>query len=358
LGTCDGISGQELAVLRWHWDGGVIVPGALTAGTVSGNGSGLTSLNATGLSAGTVSDARLSDNVAFLNGSPAFTSSVRLADTNLFLRGGSDTNHGLVWFGGSRSFAGETVDGPVLYGFLGGALGSTKNSAKIALRWNDSADVSLGGDLTITNNLSVSSPVGTRAASFTGSRTGNINSAVVHVENTETGPTAAPALRVVGRGGDTEGALSVTANAGPIARFGNFNAWVATIHNNGNLSLSGTVNPPSDRNVKAGFAPVDVEAVLAKVALLPLTTWHYTNDAAATPHLGPMAQDFHAAFGLGGDDKTITTVDADGVALAAIQGLHRKTEALAAENAELRGELTDLRTLVLQLQQQLNANRP
>ncbi len=299
------------------------------------------------ITTGTLADARLSANMARLDGSPVFTSDVRLGDHDLFLRGGTDSNHGLGWFGGGgRTFAGATVDGPVLYGFLGGALGSTKNSAKIALSWNDSADVRLGGDLTITNSLSVSSPAGSRAASFTGTRTGDFNAAVVHVENTQTGPTAAPALRVVARGGDAEGALSVTANAGPIARFGNFATWVAKLDNSGNFSATSFITL-SDRNQKAGFAPVDVDSVLAKVALLPLMTWHYTNDAAATPHLGPMAQDFHAAFGLGGDDKTIATVDADGVALAAIQGLHRKVEVLSVENAELRARLERLEALLL-----------
>jgi hypothetical protein len=371
-------------------DQGNVFRGTVSAQGFSGDGSGLTSLNASALSSGTVpvarvpdldaakittgtlADARLSANVARLDGSPVFSSDVRLGDHDLYLRGGTDSNHGLGWFGGGgRTFAGATVDGPVLYGFLGGALGSTKTAQRIALSWNDSADVTLGGDLTITNTLSVTSPSGIRAASFTGARTGNFSSAVVQVENTSTSGTASPALRVLGRGSSVDGALNVSADTGRIARFGNATDWVAAMDNAGNFAATSFVTL-SDRTKKAGFAPVDVEAVLAKVAALPLTTWHYTNDAAATPHLGPMAQDFHAAFGLGGDDKTITTVDADGVALAAIQGLHHRTTALAAENAvireelarqqtanaDLRDELGELRSLVRQLQQQLNANRP
>jgi transposase len=58
---------------------------------------------------------------------------------------------------------------------------------------------------------------------------------------------------------------------------------------------------------------------------MPISRWNFIGDAA-TPHVGPMAQDFHAAFGLGTDDKHIATVDADGVALAAIQGLNQKLE--------------------------------
>jgi cell division protein FtsB len=70
--------------------------------------------------------------------------------------------------------------------------------------------------------------------------------------------------------------------------------------------------------------------------------------------MGPVAQDFRAIFGLGEDERTIATVDADGVALAAIQGLHRKLEAerdaLKAENAALRAESAELRSRLERLE--------
>jgi trimeric autotransporter adhesin len=100
----------------------------------------------------------------------------------------------------------------------------------------------------------------------------------------------------------------------------------------GNLVTAGSVNPPSDRNVKQDFSAVDPEAILARVAALPIRTWSYTNEPAVR-HIGPVAQDFHAAFGVGSDDTTIATVDADGVALAAIQGLHQKVEKFVRANA-------------------------
>ena len=79
-----------------------------------------------------------------------------------------------------------------------------------------------------------------------------------------------------------------------------------------------------------------------------------------TPHIGPMAQDFKAAFYPGSDDKSITTLEADGVAFAAIQGLNEKLEAgslksesriqkLEGENAELKAQLNELKVLVRQL---------
>ena len=102
----------------------------------------------------------------------------------------------------------------------------------------------------------------------------------------------------------------------------------------------------SDRNAKEHFASIDSQAVLAKVAALPVTEWNYKDDKAAE-HIGPMAQDFHAAFGLdGADDKHISVVDENGVALAAIQGLNEKLEAESAENEHLKRRLDELEAQV------------
>jgi len=45
------------------------------------------------------------------------------------------------------------------------------------------------------------------------------------------------------------------------------------------------------------------------------------DNSLAVRHLGPMSQDFYEAFGLGHDHKMISMLDAQGVSLAAIQGL-------------------------------------
>jgi len=105
--------------------------------------------------------------------------------------------------------------------------------------------------------------------------------------------------------------------------------------------LAGTVyatafNTTSDRNAKEGFAPVNPRSVLAKVAALPISAWHFKTDAG-TRHIGPMAQDFYSAFDVGTDNQHIATVDESGVALAAIQGLNQKLEAEAnARDAEIQ----------------------
>lgn len=118
--------------------------------------------------------------------------------------------------------------------------------------------------------------------------------------------------------------------------------------------MASAFNTTSDRNAKEEFRSVDPRAVLEKVTSLPLSEWQFKG-APETRHIGPMAQDFHAAFGVGPDDRHIATVDADGVALAAIQGLNQTLqEAVKAKDAEigqLRRDVAELRTLVEKLAQ-------
>lgn len=69
----------------------------------------------------------------------------------------------------------------------------------------------------------------------------------------------------------------------------------------------------SDRNLKENFAPVDSQDILARINRLPISTWNYKFDDTAVRHLGPMAQDFAAAFGVGNDDRHINSIDEGGV---------------------------------------------
>jgi hypothetical protein len=146
---------------------------------------------------------------------------------------------------------------------------------------------------------------------------------------------------------------SCFANNEFIARsLGGFYFWTAG-SNDSNYSGarlapgSGAWSAYSDRNGKENIERVDAADVLQTVVSLPVATWNWKAQNAGIRHMGPMTQDFDAAFGLGESDTMIGTVDADGVALAAIQGLNAKLEAQVAEkNAEitaLRREVSDLR---------------
>ena len=75
------------------------------------------------------------------------------------------------------------------------------------------------------------------------------------------------------------------------------------------------------------------------MAALPIQVWNYRTDADTVKHVGPVAQDFYQAFALGNDDISISTGDASGVALAAIQALHQENEALRRSNRELQDRL-------------------
>jgi len=114
----------------------------------------------------------------------------------------------------------------------------------------------------------------------------------------------------------------------------------------------------SDRNAKTAVQPLDPREVLKKVAALPLNTWQYKTQDAQYRHMGPMAQDFYAAFQLGESDKSIDTVDADGVALAAIQGLNallaekdaKTTAQLEEKDREIAALRTELTTRIAALE--------
>ena len=112
---------------------------------------------------------------------------------------------------------------------------------------------------------------------------------------------------------------------------------------------SGTWTSLSDVNAKENFREIDGEDVLAKLAAIPVREWNYKTQDVSVRHIGPTAQDFHAAFGVGDSQTGISIVDADGVALAAIQALAKNKErmeemvsALEEENLALRERLETL----------------
>ena len=80
----------------------------------------------------------------------------------------------------------------------------------------------------------------------------------------------------------------------------------------------------SDAASKRAVEPVSGREVLRELASVPISTWGYRSQDDSIRHIGPMAQDFFRAFGVGEDRRHISSVDADGVALAAIQGLNRE----------------------------------
>jgi hypothetical protein len=106
----------------------------------------------------------------------------------------------------------------------------------------------------------------------------------------------------------------------------------------------------SDRAAKQDLVAVDGADVLDRLATLPLYTWRYKTEVSGATHLGPTAQDFRAAFGLGDSERSITTVDADGVMLASLQALQQRLAARQAMIDARAARIEALRARVVALE--------
>ena len=86
----------------------------------------------------------------------------------------------------------------------------------------------------------------------------------------------------------------------------------------------------SDSTKKQRIRPLDTQDILTRFSSLPLKRWEYKSEEQGTEHVGPMAQDFWNSFHLGNEPLGISTIDADGVMMAAIQGLYQEVIELRA----------------------------
>jgi len=143
-----------------------------------------------------------------------------------------------------------------------------------------------------------------------------------------------------------EGQFNFDSDLGPGNEF--------VLDSSGNLTILGMLTENSNREAKNNIQAVDPDEVLQKVSQLPLSTWTYKKEQEVE-HLGPMAQDFHEAFGLGSSNVGITTYDTAGVALASVQALHRRL--LEEEKATQRkdSEIEALKRLNGELIERLEA---
>lgn len=92
----------------------------------------------------------------------------------------------------------------------------------------------------------------------------------------------------------------------------------------------------SDKNAKESFETVDGEDVLASIRRMPVTSWIYKGGDTTIRYMGPMAQDFHQEFGLGGSDSLgINSINIDGVNMAAVKALIERTDELQESQDEL-----------------------
>jgi hypothetical protein len=314
-------------------------------GTIMGNGAGLTNLPAANLVGpilvsslvgsiqtsnlvgsiqasnlvGTISDARLSSNVALLNANQTFSGvNAFINPANSFagsFAGALTGNNCVVTNRASAVVSGSSIDPTIflrLYnGFTDGNL-TTSDSVGIGFGQNSTRQAIVGG---------------TYGYDFLDFYTGGVlTSNRMRIDN----------AGHVGIGTGTNG-LSNPLVMGSGAYCSAAGVWTSV----------------SDRNVKENFRAIDPQAVLAGVAAMPITEWKYKVEPTGIKHMGPVAQDFHSAFGLGDNDRAIGSVDETGVALAAIQGLNAKLETEAkqkdAEIDQLKQSVAELKDMVAKL---------
>lgn len=159
---------------------------------------------------------------------------------------------------------------------------------------------------------------------------------------------------VWGGGGDPDGAnkktMSIADKSFTVRAPGGAKFYTSLANDNGPSLANNDVQwvANSDSNLKTGITVVNHRDVLTKLAEMPVTKWRYKN-SSNRQFLGPMAQDFHAAFGLGADDKGIGTLDADGVLFSAVKGLveelksrDEKIGTLQKQNSDLRRDLDEI----------------
>jgi hypothetical protein len=184
--------------------------------------------------------------------------------------------------------------------------------------------------------------------------------AVVGVATSTTGSTRG----VRGSSSSTEFGIGVEGAAGSVSGYGGYfsnsrgtalyvqgpaspsTARVISSSTGAYLSAGGAWVNRSDATSKENFEPIDARELLEKLSRLPISSWNYKAEGSDVRHVGPTAQDFETAFGLGGDGKAISTIDPSGIALAAIQALQSQLHATAAELDATKKRLAELESLL------------
>ncbi|HAV63354.1 MAG TPA: hypothetical protein DCY13_13435, partial [Verrucomicrobiales bacterium] len=323
---------------------GAAFHGPVSAASFTGGGGGLTNLDASQLSSGTVSDTRLSANVALLSVPQTFSAAKSFNNHVSFGSGAS-----LQMGSGARIFptAGSATGPGIAFDPSSGLFRPASDNVAVTTGGSERLRVNSNGVGIGANNPLAPLHIVNNAVTPQASALENDEIIVsahdaaigLYSLNDGTYGSALALKEIKGDGtiADTWAWVRKTSGSASelLLTYGASDNYAAnpaqmTLRTNGNVGI-GNSNPTnrlmvvnarcdgsswinaSDRNLKQDFAPVDAQAVLAKVAALPIHSWSYQAQPGQR-HVGPVAQDFHSAFGLGEDDKSISTVDADGVA--------------------------------------------
>jgi hypothetical protein len=232
-----------------------------------------------------------------------------------------------VALGSGNNVFGNASDGFATCGTAIGLNNDVKDQAGVALGQNNTSDgdaaVAMG--YTTTADADYSMAFGYRAST-----------------NGHTG------AKVFGDASTTDSIEAVANNEFAVRAAGGFRFRSnATLTNGCNLAAGGGAWVcSSSRSLKENFAPVDGEDVLARMRTIPVSTWNYIAEGRQSRHLGPFAEDFYAAFGLGTDSKGIGLLDIDGVNFAAVKALEQRTADQAARIQTLEAQVAELQRSV------------
>jgi hypothetical protein len=379
LAQLSGITSNQLDAVTWQLAtnlnggnaalasnlvSGIVITGAfITNSVLGGNGGGLTGLNASQLIS-----------IGNTNPGPSGNFFVGLAG-NSTMSGYNNTGIGAHALAANTNGIDNTACGlNALTSNLGGNDNTASGTYALQANTSGSGNTACGFNALYTNTSgSYNTANGNYALSANTNGAGNTAlGAYALQDNTSASDNTAIGFRALSANTTGSNNLALGYQAGLAITTGSSNIDIGTagFASDANLIrigasqtatyLAGTVYAngvalTSDRNAKEDFAPVQPQAVLARVSALPIAEWRYKADPDLIRHIGPMAQDFHQAFGLnGGDDKHIAVVDEGGVALAAIQGLNQKLE---AENAGLQQQNIALQKRMQRLEQRLDLNQ-
>lgn len=343
------------AVFRLETDGGFLAGGSFGSGSIPASGAGTRLMwhpSKAAIRAGRV-DATAWDNANIGNESAAFNKNTRAIGTFSFAVNDSTLASGSSSFAsgafttasGGASFAGgsgttasgqHTVamgQGTIAIGNQSVALGlNTAATGNHALAMGDGT-IASGGNSFVTGALSQANgfesvAMGLRVLA------GGIGSVVLGSD--AVAQAAASGTFIFGDRSTTNDITGFAPNQFLVRAAGGVG-----IYTNAALTLGveldpndGTWNVVSDVNMKEAFTELAGEDVLSKLAGMPIREWSYKGRGSSVRHVGPTAQDFHGAFGLGTNALRISTVDADGIALRAIQALEARTRHLATVEAD------------------------
>ncbi|HRN52793.1 MAG TPA: tail fiber domain-containing protein [Gemmatimonadaceae bacterium] len=299
-------------------------------------------------------------------GSAAFGLNTRATGQGSFAagEGASATNSGAIALGhytqatagssfaiGSNSVA--SGEGSIAIGISNTASGGSSTAIGISSTASGPASVALGGNASASADGAVAMGYQSDASA--------VDAVAIGAGSVANGDSSV-AIGFASTAG-RRGAIVIADRSGGRAAAGADNQFVVRaaggiyLYSNNNSSAgaflpagSGTWTSLSDRNRKQDFRALDGDFVLSRIRTMPIEEWSYISEGNQVRHVGPTAQDFRAAFGLGVDDLGISTVDIDGINLFAIQQLIERYETLKTEHDALRNEVNDLRARLERLE--------